>query len=1610
MAGESEQLQQLTAGRRKLIRAVSNHAARQLTQKTRLKQLSEFIPSYYAKVDDEDLSIFSPAQLADAAIKHFELGRHRRPQQTLLQIYNPPVEDASHRRSHTVVSLVVDDLPFLVDSICMVFARFGLNVQLIVHPVLKVQRTAKGQLQQLLDTANTHTGHKESWQRYEVDYVADADKLAQLHAALVAALHDVASACRDWLAMRERALAIIRSWEKTPPSSDATELQEAKTFLQWLADNHFTFLGSQQFQLKRGGKTDVLEPVASSALGVMQANGAKAARTVELSGELRDQARAPNLLLITKSSSLATVHRAAHLDHISVKQLDKRGNVIGETRFLGLFTSNVYSLSPREVPMLRHKLQQVIATLGFAPGSHDAKAVQHVIDNYPRDELFQSSVDELVRTVRGIVNLYERHRVRLFLRCDLFKRFYSCLLYLPRDRYNTQVRERIEGHLLAVLGGSDVESQVLMSDSTLARLHLLVRIKQLPKRNIDEGELEQDITHLIRTWRDELSAALIATHGDTEGRLLDDYYGQAFPAAYQADVGPAAAVNDIAQLRKVEDSIDSIELRLTEISGHLHLRVIRRSSPLPLSDVLPVLENLGLRVLTERPYEIEPQRARSFWIQDFELDPERGINTAADLNELFKAAFLAIWQERVESDGFNRLIAKCLLGWREVNVLRAYCRYLLQSGVSFSQRYMEQTLALHSNIAMQLWQLFAARFDPAIKSSERAQRITALTKQIRSDLDAVSSPDEDRILRSYLTVINASVRSNYYQRAADGALKAQLSFKLRSAEIPHLPAPKPLFEIFVHSPRVEGVHLRMGMVARGGLRWSDRREDFRTEVLGLMKAQNVKNSVIVPMGAKGGFVPKRIAITATREEVQREGIDCYRSFVRGLLDITDNILGNKTIAPANTVRHDIDDPYLVVAADKGTATFSDIANGIAAEYNFWLGDAFASGGSAGYDHKKMAITARGAWECVKRHCRELGIDVDQQNFTACGIGDMAGDVFGNGMLRSPHMQLVAAFNHQHIFIDPTPDAVASFAERQRLFNLPRSSWEDYNAKLISKGGGIYSRSAKSIALTAEARTLLDLSDADVTPQALIQAILRMPVDLLWNGGIGTYVKASTETHLDVGDRSNDAVRVNGSELRCKVVGEGGNLGFTQRGRIEYALHGGRLNTDFIDNSAGVDCSDHEVNIKILLSLADERTLPSKQRNALLASMTEDMAQLVLRDNYLQSQALSMAEQVAATRLQEHAHLIRSLEQSYGLDRVLEGLPDAEAIGERQQKSLGLTRPELAVLLSYSKMALYQRLIDSDIAGDPYLAMELQRYFPPALSKRFAKQLPRHRLAREIITTAITNSMINRMGPSFATRTAEDTSADAASIARAYTIAREAFTMRDLWQKIEALDNRVPAVQQYEMMNATARLLRFVTYWLLNHCADNLNIQQQVARLQPGIQQLAKALPNVLQSATLKHTSPQFASALQSKDVPVAVIQQMAYLEAMCSAPDIVELATAHQRGIVEIATLYFDLDEPLSLAWLRKHIVGLNAKDRWQALARNTLRDQLYALQRNLCAQILKANPRASIETALNAWRTQHAGSIQQSQLTLKDIQLSTQVDFAGLSVALQAIRKLTER
>jgi glutamate dehydrogenase len=1378
-----------------------------------------------------------------------------------------------------------------------------------------------------------------------------------------------------------------------------------------MAEDHFTFLGYREYRLRRGPRQDRLVPVPRSGLGILRPRAGHKAKTIVLSGDIRAFARSSDPLIITKANSIATVHRSTYLDYVGIKTFDAKGNVTGERRFLGLWTSSAYSHGPSEIPVLRHKVERVIDHFHLKPSSHDHKALVHALDTFPRDELFQATLPDLIRIVRGIVNLYERAQVRLFVRRDPFRRFYSCLVYVPRDRYNTQARKRIEKLALEAFGGVAIESQVTLSESVLARLHLLVRTPIGTDQGVEAVELERSIAETVRTWQDKLKDALLDARGEAEALQLYRTWGDAFPAAYQEDMPFEVAVEDIALLEQVAERPGELHMsmyrREDQPPHKVQFKLLRKDRPIPISDVLPTIENLGLKLISERPYDIGTEPG-AFWIQDFELEHPRGIRIDLETDgPRFMTTFAKVWTGEADNDGFNRLVLAADLGWRGAMVLRTYARWFVQLGLPLSQAYVEEALASNAAAAGHLLRLFVARFDPGIPASRRRHAEATQRRALDRLLAGVARIDDDRILRAYIAAIEATLRTNYFRTDAAGEPRPFLALKLDPRRAAEVPLPKPMFEIFVHSPRVEGVHLRMGRVARGGLRWSDRREDFRTEILGLMRAQNVKNTVIVPVGAKGGFVPRRLP--QNRDEAQQEGTACYRTFIRALLDVTDNVVGGKVIAPPGVVRYDGDDAYLVVAADKGTAKFSDVANAISEEYGFWLGDAFASGGSAGYDHKEMGITARGGWESVRRHFREFGRDTQSQHFTVAGIGDMSGDVFGNAMLLSPHIRLVAAFDHRHIFIDPAPDGAHSFAERKRLFALPRSSWEDYDARLISKGGGVHSRQQKSVPLSAEARALLGIEAPSAAPNDVIRAILRLPVDLLWNGGIGTYVKSADETNAEIGDRANDAVRVNGADLRCRVVGEGGNLGFSQRGRIEYALAGGRTNTDFIDNSAGVNCSDVEVNLKILFNpLIVAGKLRRKARNRLLESMTDEVAELVLRNNYLQCLAISGLHETAAERIFELGHLLRSLERAGTLDRALEALPTDEEIVERHRKGQRLTRPELAMLLSYSKIWLSGRLIDTDIAEDPYLGAELTRYFPKPVQRRFPREIHKHQLRREIIVTAVTNSLVNRMGPGFAVRTQEDTGADVGSIARAYSIAREITDMRELWSDIEALDDKAPAALQYAMSHETMRLLRRLTYWVLRNHGTNLDIERAVNRLRPGIRELMSDLPDLIEGIEVEYYEKSLAR-FSADGVPASVARRVASLGAFHSSVDVVEVALARRAPVARAARVYFGLGAAIGLDWIRGEIERLPVEGHWQALARGTMREEAYLLQRRLADLVLSRGRAGDLAMRISAWLATRGAAHENVSRTVREMRTMGSTDFPTLSVALQAVRQLAE-
>ena len=1572
-----------------------------------------YLHAYYANVDAEDLLGREPAELAAMALVHLQFARKRRGR-ALVRVFNPTLRDDGYTSPHTVIEMVNDDMPFLVDSIGLALTRRSLTMHFLAHPIFAVTRDAAGKLGALQERGHTVAAKRqrlESFQHIEVDRIVDSDVLRALQAEIESNLRDVRAACADWAKMQNAARQTADDLNALSARFDPRDVSETQALLAWMLNRHFTFVGYREYRLKGGAGSESLERVRETGLGILRPGHRHPSSVGRiLASDIRRQSRSRDLALVTKANFQSTIHRAGYLDYIGVKHFGPNGQLIGERRFLGLWTSAAYSTNPNQIPMVRHKVAQVVQHFALAPDSHDGKALQHILEAFPRDELFQAGVPELNKVVTGIFGLQERPRVRLLLRRDAFRRFYSCLVYVPREKYNTLARQRIEKVLREEFNAFSMESHVQIAESNLARIHIVARTQPTENERVETDGLERKIAAAVRSWADSFKSALLARIDEAYALRLYATYAQAFPAAYTEDFSGEAAALDVSFLEALDKEPTRLHLDIyrpePRRTDKFFLKIFRAQDAIPISDLLPMLENMGLKVIAERPYELEFGGGRRAWIQDLELVMQNATVIKFDaLDREIKSAFTAVWTGRMDSDAFNQLTLTTGVPWRIVTVLRAYCRYLLQAGLPFSQGYIAQVLVNNSALARAFADLFAARFDQSLAGAARRRSLGRIDERIRAAIEEVKGSDEDRILRALWNTLSATVRTNAYQTQA-GQPKDYLSFKMESQRLRELPLPKPLFEVFVFSPRMEGVHLRMGYVARGGIRWSDRREDFRTEILGLMKAQQVKNTVIVPVGAKGGFVVRR-PLAGDREAQQAEVIACYRTLIRGLLDVTDNIVDDKIVAPADVVRHDGDDAYLVVAADKGTATFSDIANSISEEYGFWLGDAFASGGSAGYDHKKMAITARGAWECVKRHFREIGVDIQKQNFSVAGIGDMAGDVFGNGMLQSPHIRLIAAFNHQHIFIDPQPDAARSFKERERLFKLPRSSWEDYSKAALSKGGGVYSRSAKSLTLSREAQLLLELP-AQATPNEVVKAILKSHVDLLWNGGIGTYVKAGTESNSDVGDRSNDAVRIDARELNCKIIGEGGNLGFSQLGRIEYARRGGRMNTDFIDNSAGVNCSDVEVNLKILLNGAvRSKEITRAARDKLLARMTDEVAALVLRNNYLQSQAISAGEFQAKERLGESAYVIRALERSGDLNRALEFLPSDEEIAERRKAGEGLTRPELAVTLSYGKIWLYRALINSNVPEDPYLSAELARYFPAPVQQRFAARIKRHRLRREIISTSITNSLINRMGPVFPVRAQDDTGADPAAIARAYSIAREVFAVRDIWTQIEALDNATPAAVQYTAMFQTTRLLRHASYWLLENRRKDLDIERAVRRYAAPVSELSRDLATLL-SATEQARLSVLRSRLIEQHVPDELATRIASLESLHCALDLAEAATAARLRVGFAAKAYFDIGERIGLTWIKDQIETLAAEGHWQAVARSTLSDNLYELRRKIATAVLSckgATPAARVDD----WLQAHAGPVESLKRIVVDLRTGTAPDFATLSVALQAVRRLVQ-
>lgn len=1576
------------------------------TGKLSLRQ-EKFIRQFYAGVPIQDLVEASLHTLAGTAKSAWKFVQKRKAGETKIRVYNPSRSSDGWDSDHSFIEIVMEDMPFLIDSVSTNLAQHGIIVHQVIHPILRLERTKSGVLKNILSTETSDKAlTTEAFMSFEISQLTPRGRLKELQGQIKFVLNDVRAAVEDWQPVRHRVQDIISEIKLRVTSKNAGELNETQDFLQWAHDNNFTFLGYREYDFKGSGTKLKVSVNPKVGLGILRDPNRivfKEIRNLQIMpAEVRKFVRRPNPVVISKADVRSTVHRSVLLDTIGVKKYDKSGKVIGERLIIGLFTSVAYNSNPSTIPFLRRKIDSTVARAGFPATSHDGKALMNILATFPRDELFQIQDETLLDISMGILHLQERQRVALFVRPDDFSRFVSCLVFVPRDQFTTQLRLQIQERLEDAFKGEVAGFNTEFTELPLARLHVTITTPG-GKTKYDLAAIEAELSELAQSWSDGLDKKLVSAHGEDTGTQLAKSYGQAFPPSYTENFDATSAVADISRLERVVEG-DDLNLYFYRSDGtaknQVRFKVFHPAAPLPLSDVLPMLEDMGLKVIDEVPHIVRPNKGSHdvIMIHDFGLVTRDG--SAVDVEKSranFHEVFSRVWHVEMESDGFNALVLGADLSWREIVILRTYAKYLKQAKAPFSQEYMELALCNNTGITSNLVKLFQAHFDPAEKT-DRHRRVNSLQQKILKALDNVASADEDRILRRFLNAIDATLRTNFYQQGDTGAPKSYLAVKLDSHKIIGLPLPRPLREIFVYSPRFEAVHLRGGMVARGGLRWSDRPEDFRTEILGLMKAQMVKNTVIIPVGSKGGFVIKRPPLNGGREAFLEEGIACYKMFMGGLLDITDNYQGTKVIAPKDVVRRDEDDPYLVVAADKGTATFSDIANGVSIDYGFWLGDAYASGGSIGYDHKKMGITARGAWESVKRHFREIGKDIQNETFTTIGVGDMSGDVFGNGMLLSKQIQLLAAFNHMHIFIDPNPDPAKSFAERKRLFNLPRSSWTDYNAKLISKGGGIFERSAKSIKLSPQIRKRFGFTKTSVTPTELILGLLTAEVELLWFGGIGSYIKASTESHSDVGDRANEAVRVNAKELNCQVIGEGANLGATQLGRIEFALNGGRLNTDSVDNSAGVDCSDHEVNIKILVdSVVAKGRLTGPQRNKLLEKMTDEVGLLVLRDNYLQSQAISLIESQDTKILDLQSRFIREMERSGRLDRAVEFLPDEETLQDREKENIGLTRPEISIVLPYSKLWLYDVILESNLPDAAELQQDLIDYFPTNLRKTYRKDILQHRLRRQIIATIVTNSMINRVGGTFVTNLSEKTGASPVEIAKAFIATRDAFGLEEIWAGIEALDNKVSADTQIIMLKGVNQLIERATLWFLRNSVQPIDIGDTIKEFAASIKTLAGKIETILPSSVTDRVNYR-VDRYTSAGVPKELARRDAYLLLLVSSLDIVRTAATSRMKLEDVARLYFEVGEVLSLGWLRYSAENLPAENHWQKLASAAVIEELYSHQRGITTRIVSGANGSS--NPLADWQKSHGAAMDQTSQMIKELEAAELVDLSMLAVA----------
>lgn len=1594
-----------------------------LEKKKSGKSLSKFAGLYLDRTPELEVTdlIEKRPHFTDHLQRTFELMKSFKPGGLHVNVYR--IDDTSN----VIVEAYLDDGPFMVDSLWEEMQVRGLEVRHTFHPVILVKRDKNGKLLEFKE--NTDTGdapegyNREVLIHMELEYISDEAALEEIAKTSRKILSEACAVKKDFSPMVEKIQSVVNKTEK---SNSARKHAEEIDFFKWLMDKNYIFLGYRHYTISHKNKKTYMALTKRSGLGILRDDKTSSVYEKKCLDDLP-----PNLkhyysnkkefVTITKANTKSPVHRRADMDYIGVKEFDEKGNIVGEHRFLGLLTSRAYTTSPRQIPLVREKIEKVIASQNnLHPQSHNFKALVNILEMYPRDELFQIDVDDLQRISTGILNLKERQQVRLFVRHSRHELLTTAMVFIPMERMSSALRHKIVDILKEAYNAEDVEFLVNVGESRLARLYLKIRSMPPAVPQVSDKEVEDKVREVARSWYDDLETEICHAYGEREGLSLHKKYCQAFRAGYVENNNVSMAMQDVASFENMyKYNLNFLVSIVTGKEKEIHLKVLHKDERISLSKLMPTFNNMRLHITDENSTYVGPENEQGIWVHDFGVDVEESQKHIykENVRNVLTEAVECAWCGELENDSLNSLIVESGLTIREIVYLRAFVAYLQQCVMPYSKEYIRQTLIKHAEVARNLCELFTAKFDPSVEEKSRAIKEKSLQKKLDESLTKVQSLDEDMILRQIWGVVDACLRTNAFQNDEP---TAPLAFKIESAKIPNLPKPHPMYEIFVYHSTVEGVHLRGGMVARGGLRWSDRPEDFRTEVLGLMKTQMTKNAVIVPLGSKGGFVLKVEPEEKDRASMMQAVQEAYKTFIHGLLSVTDNLHAGKVHKPRAVVCKDSDDPYLVVAADKGTATFSDLANEQALNANywdgitsgFWLGDAFASGGSNGYDHKKMGITARGAWECVKHHFREMSTDIQKEEFSAVGIGDMAGDVFGNGMLLSKKTNLVAAFNHMHVFIDPQPNAEKSFKERQRLFKNPRLTWEDYDKKLISKGGGVFSRSEKSITLTKEIQQLLDVKKSKMTPNELIQSILKAPVDLLWNGGIGTFIKSRDENHVDVGDRANDSIRINAEDLRVKVFGEGGNLGATQLARIEFAEKGGYVNTDAIDNSAGVNCSDIEVNIKILLRLAEENgKLSEKARNKLLEEMTDEVGELALSANYRQSQILSIAQGVSKDMLEPHKRLLHSLEKKGFLNRKIEYLPNDEELEIRAKEERGLTRPELSVLMAYAKMDLYNTLVQSRLASETVMQdIYLYDYFPQKLNAKYKKLMDNHRLKTEIIATQVTNELVNRMGMTFMDRMTDETGHEACTITRAYVIAKTLLGAQKWFDVIDTLDNKVNANVQKEMRRVVKKLLEGTAFWFLRNGKEKpLSIEKALNNFGKYFDDIRKTLP--------KHLTPEMRKRIELREtywlgvgLPAAIAKEWSFIPTLNCSADVATIAMESKQKVGDVMDLHFRVGESLELELLHKRTREIPVTNNWQRVGSLSIIEQLYGYQKQITGQVIEDKKCGKINKAGDAvkcWLGTKNGTMTQYSKFIEELRDNDEATHAMLNVALGQLKGL---